>query len=360
MSALLMLSLIFVVNAYFLWWVWRGLFKLDAQLKVANDKLRKYSVIIAAHNEEAVIANCLTTLVAQNYPKDHYEIIIAADRCNDETVEISRAFQSKFSALQILEIADAPPNVSPKKNALAQAIQRAKFDHFLFLDADVRPSLNHIRTLNGYFDDDAAAVISLMRFAEATSFWQRFLVFEKLASWCIAAAGVGWRCPIISYGGNWGYTRGAFQKANGFDAILHSLSGDDDLLLQKMGQLNLPVRFCLHPDGWVKMDAPSSFSQFFRQRRRHFSAGKKYLFSLQLSYFLYHASNLALWIAPLFFPPAGIFLLLKLTLDWRIIRRGSRLFREHFPPVSTLIFDFLFMIYNTLVGPLGHVGRIRW
>lgn len=360
MIGLPVLSLIFAANAYFIWWVWRGLTRLPAQSSAANDAPRKYSVIIAAHNEEAAIANCLTTLIAQNYPKDHYEIIIVADRCTDETVDIARAFQSQFPGLQILEIDDVPPGVSPKKNGLAQAIQRTKFDHFLFLDADVRPSLNHIRTMNRYFDDDAAAVVSLMTFAKATSFWQKFLAFEKLASWCIAAAGVGWRFPVISYGGNWGYTRGAFEAVGGFEAILHALSGDDDLLLQKMGQMNLPVHFCLHPDGWVKMAAPSSFGQFIRQRRRHFSAGKNYLFSLQLSYFLYHASNLALWIAPLFFPPAGIFLLLKLTLDWRIIRRGSRLFREHFSPASTIVFDFLFMIYNTLIGPLGHFGKIKW
>ncbi|NIV71386.1 MAG: glycosyltransferase, partial [Calditrichae bacterium] len=271
--------------------------------------MRSYSIIIAAHNEADNIANCLNSLVNQNYPKDQYEIIVAADRCEDNTVEVVNKFRPEFNHLHVIEVWNPPTGVSPKKFAINQALQHAQYEYFLFLDADVVPTKNHIRTMNQYFEKQIAAVISLMKFYPPKSFWQNFLVYEKLVSWCIAGAGVGFNRPIISYGGNWGYTKSAFNKVSGFENIRFSLSGDDDLLLQQMGKMKLPISFCLAREGWIRMEPPKSLSQFIRQRRRHFSAGKTYRFYLQGGYFLYHATNLALWLAWIFYLPAILLLI---------------------------------------------------
>ncbi len=352
--------LLFAVQGYFLQWAFRGLRRVAADRPPENPSLRKFSVIIAAHNEADLLPDCLAPLIAQDYPPGHYEIILAADRCSDDTVAIARAFQEKFPGLKILEIDAVPPGISPKKHALARAIERAQFDCFLFLDADVQPTPAHLRAMNRHFDGDTAAVVSLMRFVPPQHFWQRFLVYEKLVSWCIAAAGIGWGRPVISYGGNWGYTRAAFQSVGGFAAIFHALSGDDDLLLQQMGAQNLPVRLNLAPQGWVTMGFPDTFRDFLRQRRRHFSAGKNYRPRLQVGYFLFHASNLLLWVAAAFSIPALLLLGLRLTLGVGLIRYGGRLFRIRLPAAAAPLFDLLYLLYNTLIGPLGHIGKVKW
>ncbi len=47
------------------------------------------SVIIAAHNEEAVIAACLDALAAQDVP--HLEVIVSANGCRDRTAAVAAA-----------------------------------------------------------------------------------------------------------------------------------------------------------------------------------------------------------------------------------------------------------------------------
>ncbi len=350
----LFLYLYFVLRAL------RGLSRVSRISRPVNKTLRAYSIIIAAHNEAHRIGKLMEALTRLRYPEDRYEVIVSADRCTDDTVEIVRAFRSRIPRLKIIEVWDTPPGVSPKKHALHQAIQAAEHSHLLFLDADVLPHPTHIQAFNGYFDDDTAAVVSIRKPSVGNAWWERFLSFERLVSWCIAAAGVGLEKPFLSFGGNWGYTREAFEAVGGFEKIKYSLSGDDDLLLQQMSAGGLKVNFCLDPGGWVSMEPPTSLGHFFRQRRRHFSAGKYYRRTLKLGYALFHAGNLVLWIMGLTFWTAFPLLLIKLAADAAFVYRGGKLFHERFSPLSLVGFDFLYMLYNTLVGPLGFVGKIRW
>lgn len=56
-----------------------------------NDgKLHKFAAIIAARNEETVIASLIESLKMQNYPKDLIDIIVVADNCTDKTAEIAK------------------------------------------------------------------------------------------------------------------------------------------------------------------------------------------------------------------------------------------------------------------------------
>lgn len=51
---------------------------------------KKFACIVAAHNEEVVIANCVDSLKQLNYPRDMYDIFVIADNCTDKTAEIAR------------------------------------------------------------------------------------------------------------------------------------------------------------------------------------------------------------------------------------------------------------------------------
>ncbi len=337
-----------------------GLNRLPALAKTAKNAQKSFTVIIAAHNEEAHIGALLEGLVAQNYPPDKIEIIIAADRCTDNTIPIIRSFQSSFTHLKFIEIDDVPAGVSPKKHALEMAIEQATHPIFLFLDADVTIKVEFFAAYNQQFSDDTAAVVSLMRFTPPTNILERFLIFEKMVSWMIAGAGIGFQKPIISYGGNWGYTKKAYEGVAGFAEIRKSLSGDDDLLLQRFSTQNLPVRMCLDPNGWVETRQVDSFSTFLRQRRRHFSAGKYYRNSLKLGYLLFHGTHLGLWVWPMAAGGSWLPLLIKLAADIWVTRRGNRLFQTHIKTAETMLFSFLYMLYNTFVGPLAHLGRLKW
>ncbi|HEY9062020.1 MAG TPA: glycosyltransferase family 2 protein [Pseudobacteroides sp.] len=50
---------------------------------------KKFALVIAAHNEELVIAHIIDSLKKQNYPKELYDIFVVADNCTDNTAKIA-------------------------------------------------------------------------------------------------------------------------------------------------------------------------------------------------------------------------------------------------------------------------------
>ena len=62
-------------------------------LKESNEKSlpqKKFALLIAAHNEELVIAHIIDSLKIQNYPKNLYDIFVIADNCSDRTAVIAK------------------------------------------------------------------------------------------------------------------------------------------------------------------------------------------------------------------------------------------------------------------------------
>ena len=54
------------------------------------NKINKFALIAAAHNEESVIDNLVDSLKAMDYPKDAFEVFVIADNCTDATAKIAR------------------------------------------------------------------------------------------------------------------------------------------------------------------------------------------------------------------------------------------------------------------------------
>lgn len=52
---------------------------------------KSFAVIVAAHNEQAVIGQLIDNLQNLEYPKELYDIFVVADNCEDDTARIARA-----------------------------------------------------------------------------------------------------------------------------------------------------------------------------------------------------------------------------------------------------------------------------
>jgi len=50
------------------------------------------SVIVPVYNGEKTIAECVKSLLSQDYPKDRYEIIIVDNNSKDQTAEIIKKY----------------------------------------------------------------------------------------------------------------------------------------------------------------------------------------------------------------------------------------------------------------------------
>ncbi len=93
------------------------------------------TIVIPAFNEQAVISDCLTSLLHQEC-KAPVEVIISANGCVDNTVSISESYRARFidSGFE-LKILQSP--IGNKNHALNLADTHAKYAARLYLDADV-------------------------------------------------------------------------------------------------------------------------------------------------------------------------------------------------------------------------------
>lgn len=94
----------------------------------------RVSVIMPAHNEQRVIDLGLTTLRNSTHPD--LEIIVAADRCTDQTVEIVKRHAAEDARVRLVQIASCPDDWSGKCHACWQGAQVATGDWLIFTDAD--------------------------------------------------------------------------------------------------------------------------------------------------------------------------------------------------------------------------------
>ena len=82
--------LIFVVGCYFFSISIFGWIKRKEEDASSFPPEKKFALVIAAHNEELVIAHIIDSLFRQNYPQHLYDVFVIADNCTDKTAEIAK------------------------------------------------------------------------------------------------------------------------------------------------------------------------------------------------------------------------------------------------------------------------------
>ena len=100
------------------------------------------SVIIPCRNEKKYIAQCINSLVNNDYPKEKLEIIIVDGNSNDGTIEIINELISKYFFIKII---NNPKQITPV--ALNIGIKNAKFEYVLIAGAHTLYSANYISSL---------------------------------------------------------------------------------------------------------------------------------------------------------------------------------------------------------------------
>ncbi|TRD11668.1 glycosyltransferase [Erythrobacter insulae] len=90
---------------------------------------KAFSVIIPAHNEEAVIGRCLTFLLADAPAEHAMDIVVVANGCNDRTAEFAERFDAVAKVLTLSE--------GSKTAAINAGCAAARHCPRIVLDADV-------------------------------------------------------------------------------------------------------------------------------------------------------------------------------------------------------------------------------
>lgn len=92
------------------------------------------AVLVPARNEEATIARCVESLLAQDYPD--YEIWVLDDQSEDQTVYILKSLADKHPRLHILNGQPVPTGWLGKPWACQQLAKASQGELLMFVDAD--------------------------------------------------------------------------------------------------------------------------------------------------------------------------------------------------------------------------------
>jgi glycosyltransferase involved in cell wall biosynthesis len=98
------------------------------------------SVIIPVRNEARCISDCLEAVLAQDYPRERMEVVVADGMSNDGTRDILRTYAERFPWVRVID--NSGGIVSTGLNA---AIRAARGDVILRLDAHTSYATDYVR-----------------------------------------------------------------------------------------------------------------------------------------------------------------------------------------------------------------------
>lgn len=324
------------------------------------------SVIVCAHDEEQNLRELVPLLLSQQHSE--FEVIIVNDRSNDGTFDFLLEETKKEPRLKMVNVASTPAHVNGKKYGITLGIKAAKHDWILLTDADCRPNNDQwIRTISARTEDNKNFVLGYSAYEKRPGFLNLFIRFETLFT---AIQYIGYALagnPYMGVGRNLAYRKSVFLENKGFNNFLSVTGGDDDLFVnQHATAKNTAV--VLGADSLVNSFPKTTLKEFYRQKVRHLSVGKKYRAKHQFLLALFFITHLVTWFAgiPLLILSTGIIwvasVLVFRTLLFSItVHQAATRFGQKFEWAAVPLLDFLFVIYYLSTAPVAFLTKkIRW
>ena len=136
------------------------------------------SLLVAAKNEEAVIANLVNTLCSLDYPNDKYEVWVIDDNSSDKTPDILAQIKTKYNQLRVLRRAESAGG--GKSGALNQVLPLTKGEILAVFDADAQVAPNLLKQVLPLFAQSKVGAVQVRKaIANATeNFWTQGQVAE--------------------------------------------------------------------------------------------------------------------------------------------------------------------------------------
>lgn len=145
----------------------------EAALDSGDSPPARVSVIVPAHNEERVIADCAKALLSQDHAD--LEIVFVLDRCSDRTLERLRLAAGDDPRVRIVENAHCPDEWAGKCHAAWIGAKAATGDWLLFSDADVEFAPQLVRASLATAIARGCGLLSLVGRLDSGAWFERVL-----------------------------------------------------------------------------------------------------------------------------------------------------------------------------------------
>lgn len=141
----------------------------------AHGQCPSVSVIVVAHNEEAVIASRIENLLALDYPAKSVEYIVASDGSTDHTVEVAQKYSR--NGVGVFGFAENRGRAITHNHS----VRTAKGDIVVFTDAETRFDPDFLRrVVEPFTDPHVGGVVGN-------------LYYQQEGSYIAASEGIYWR-----------------------------------------------------------------------------------------------------------------------------------------------------------------------
>lgn len=146
---------------------------ITTNLDSSLENLPKVSLLVAAKNEEAVIARLVRALCQQNYPGDRLEVWIIDDDSSDRTPQVLAKLQQEFP--QLHTIRRQAGATGGKSGALNQILAKTKGDIIAVFDADATVAPDLVRQVVPLFATEKIGAVQIRKDIVnwADNFWTR-------------------------------------------------------------------------------------------------------------------------------------------------------------------------------------------
>ena len=252
------------------------------------------SVIICARDEAANLVKNLPGSLVQKYNTTH-EVIVVNDNSFDDTKYLLEKFKKEFKQLQVIELMQEAKLIPGKKFPLSIGIKTAKYEVVLLTDADCVPASEHwINCMQQTYDENTEIILGYGAYHKLNGFLNKIIRWETFHTaiqyFSYALAGM----PYMGVGRNLSYKKEVFYRHKGFSAHNNIPSGDDDLFVN-MAANKKNTKINIEKNAFTLSEPSTTFSQWLKQKNRHYSTSKhyrklhKFLLGLySLSHFLFY------------------------------------------------------------------------
>ncbi|MGB3072225.1 MAG: glycosyltransferase family 2 protein [Ottowia sp.] len=199
---------------------------------IASAHWPRLAVLVAAHNEEAVIAGCISRLLGADYPVDRLLIMPMNDRSTDGTRDIidryARAHPERLRPFH--RVGGTPGKAAALKDATALVVSQNLADVIIVFDADYLPGPQLLKQLAAPFlDPEVGAVMGRVTPQNAgANLLTRLLELERSAGYQVDQQARFNMGAVAQYGGTVGGVRlSALAQVGGWHE--HVLAEDTDL-----------------------------------------------------------------------------------------------------------------------------------
>lgn len=339
--------------------------------KVSANK-KQVSVIICAKNEAVNLRNSLPAILAQRYMNDAgnslYEVIVVNDASDDDTKQVLAGFEKKHTNLKVVHVDNNEERTLPgKKFALAKGVEAAMNDILLLTDADCTPKSEHwLAKMVTPIIEGKEIVLGYGAYYGRSSFLNVFIRWETLHTLIQYSSYAMSGLAYMGVGRNIACTKAAMQKAQASPVWAKVPSGDDDLLVN-ISATRANTAIVIDNAAQTVSDAKATWSEWVRQKQRHFSTAKLYKavpMTLLGLYASIHALSWLLFFLFLFteyWQDALIAMGFRSLLFWALWAVVANRLKEKMPIILLPILDISWMLYNFAFSPyIIWKNKMQW